>query len=52
MWSRLQNFGNEVKAQGLVKVVVVATIVAVVVEAVVDLLQTLADLTPLPSLEF
>jgi hypothetical protein len=51
LWSRLQNVGNEVKAKGLVEVVVVATIVAVVMEAVVDLLQTLAELTSLPSLE-
>jgi hypothetical protein len=36
---------------GLVGVVVVPTIVEVVVEAVVDLLQTLAKLTSPPSLE-
>jgi hypothetical protein len=51
LWSRRQNVGNEVKAQSSVEVVVLATIVAVVVEAVFDLLQTMADLTSLSSLE-
>jgi predicted ABC-type exoprotein transport system permease subunit len=51
LWSRLQNVGKEMKAKGLIEVVAVATIVAVVVEAVVDLLQSHAELTSLPSLE-
>jgi hypothetical protein len=49
LWSRRQNVGNEVKAQGLVEVEVV--VVAVMVEAVFDLLQTMVELTALPSLE-
>jgi hypothetical protein len=51
LWSRLENVGNEVKAQGLVEVMVAATILAVVVKAVVDVLQTMAESTSLPPLE-
>jgi hypothetical protein len=51
LWSRRQNVGSEERAQGLVEVVNVVAIVVVLVEAMVDLLQTLADMTLLPSLE-
>jgi hypothetical protein len=47
LWSRHLNVGNEVKDKGLVEVVQAE----VDVEAVVDLLQTLAKLTLTPSLE-
>jgi hypothetical protein len=45
--SRRQYVGNEAKDRGLVEVVVAATDV----EAVVELLRTIAELTPTPSLE-
>jgi hypothetical protein len=45
-WSSHLNFGNEAKGQGLVEVVVAE----VDVEAVADILQTLAELTSTPSL--
>jgi hypothetical protein len=47
LWSRRRNVGNEVKDRGFVEVVVVA----MDVEAVVELLQTLADFFLMPSLE-
>jgi hypothetical protein len=46
-WSRRRNVGNEVKGKGLVEVVVEVMDVA----AVVELLQTLTELIPTPSLE-
>jgi hypothetical protein len=49
LWSRRLNVGNAVRVQGFVEVV--AMIVEVVVEALVDLLQILAELTSSPSLE-
>jgi hypothetical protein len=51
LWSRRQNVGNEERAQGLIENVDVVTVVVVLVEAVVNLLQTLAELTSLPSVE-
>jgi hypothetical protein len=51
LWSRLQNVGNEERTHDLDEVVVVETTVVVVMEAVVGLLQTHAELTSLPSLE-
>jgi hypothetical protein len=47
LWSRHRNVGNEVKDQGLVEV----EVVVMDVKAVVDLLQTLAELISTPSLE-
>jgi hypothetical protein len=51
LWSRRQDVGNVDKALGLVEVVAVVTIEVVVMEAVVDLLQPLAELTSLLSPE-
>jgi hypothetical protein len=46
-WSRHRNVDNKVKGRGLVEVVVVA----MGVEAVAELLQTMAELTSTPSME-
>jgi hypothetical protein len=44
-----RNVGNVVKDRGLVEVVVLAMIFEAVVEAVVEVLQTLAELISTPS---
>jgi hypothetical protein len=47
LWLRRRTVGNDMKDRGLVEVVVVA----MDVEAVVELLQTLDELTSTPSLK-
>jgi hypothetical protein len=51
LWSGRRNVCDEVMDQGLAEVVVVAMIVEAVVKAVVDFLQTQAELTSTPSLK-